>query len=80
LLQKPPEDTEKRYTSRCYHRVKDFEIEAGKGEADAKNLAPTMHKHAKEMWNSMFVADSLSTYFFTFLHLYRSWQPLFEAF
>ena len=61
LLQKFPEDTEKRFSSRCYHRVKDFEIQAGKAEADAKNLARAMHKHAKEMWNSMFVADSLST-------------------
>ena len=61
LLQKFPEDTEKRFTSRCYHRVKDFELEAGKSEADAKSLARAMHKHAKEMWNSMFEAESLST-------------------
>ena len=61
LLEMFPEDTEKRYTSRCYHKVKDFEIQAGKSDGDAKALAQAMHKHAKEMWFSMFAAGSLST-------------------
>eukprot|EP00435_Cladocopium_sp_Y103_P001681 s3002_g1.t1 len=59
LLQKFPDDTEKRYTSRCYHRVKDFEIQDGKRDDDAKNLARAMHKHAKGMWNSMFPSGAL---------------------
>lgn len=39
LMQIFPEDAEKRFTSRCYHRVRDFEA---------------MHKHAKLQWVRFF--------------------------
>lgn len=54
LMQIFPEDTEKRFTSRCYHRVRDFEARSGKDKEEAIALGRAMHKHAKLQWARFF--------------------------
>ena len=49
-----PEDTEKRFTSRCYHKTLDVEKKAGKSLEEGKSLARVMHQHAKVQWNILF--------------------------
>ena len=49
-----PKDTEKRFTSRCYHKTLEFEVKAGKSEEEAKGLARAMHRHAKGQWCTFF--------------------------
>ena len=54
-----PEDTEKRFTSRCYHKTLDVEMKAGKTLEAGKSLARAMHRHAKVQWITLFPEESV---------------------
>lgn len=54
LLKAFPNDTKKRFSSRCYHRVLDFEIRNGLVKDQAKLLAQSRHREANALWDQWF--------------------------
>lgn len=58
LVAKFPKDTEKRFTSRCYHIVKDFAVKSGYDIEDAKAKGREAHREASERWKCMFKLEA----------------------
>lgn len=54
LLKAFPNDTKKRFSSRCYHRVLDFEIRNGLIKDQAKLVAQSRHREANALWDEWF--------------------------
>ena len=54
LLAAFPNDTKKRFNSRCYHRVLDFEVRNGLEKNQAKLRAQHRHREASAMWDQWF--------------------------
>ena len=54
LLKAFPNDTKKRFSSRCYHRVFDFEIRNGLDKDQAKLMAQFRHREANALWDDLF--------------------------
>ena len=61
LLDKFPNDTEKRFTSRCYHLVKDFGVKRGLDVEDAKAKGREAHHEASQRWKFLFKPESAWT-------------------
>ena len=58
LLDKFPSDTEKRFTSRCYHLVKDFGVKRGLDVEDAKAKGREAHHEASQRWKFLFKPET----------------------
>ena len=58
LLEKFPNDTEKRFSSRCYHIVKEFGVKRGLGVEDAKAKGREAHQEASRRCKCMFKPES----------------------
>lgn len=58
LLAAFPEDTCKRFASRCYHNVLDYEMKAGLSKEAAKERARLRHSEAVDQWECLFPQSS----------------------